>query len=182
MRLDLVFLVGRTASSGVFWGVCDLIMILGSLSANGCGCIPVLLVFWHRVSSTVACWSWVELGLSVEMKISGRAFPFDITLGGRSLVDQCPELCSPTSEAQAWHTARAPRPCQSHSFWEVWGLLPAFSRCSVGIVPRVDVLLMYLWGGRWSPRLTPLLSWRSLETFLSNCVFRSVTCRLTGQP
>ena len=35
MRLDLVFLVGRIASGGVFWGVCDLIMILGSLSANG---------------------------------------------------------------------------------------------------------------------------------------------------
>ena len=35
MRLDLVFLVGRTASGGVFWGVFDLIMILGSLSAKG---------------------------------------------------------------------------------------------------------------------------------------------------
>ena len=33
--LDLVFLVGRTLSGGMFWGVCDLIMILGSLSANG---------------------------------------------------------------------------------------------------------------------------------------------------
>ena len=57
MRLELVFLVGRTSSSGVFLGVCDLIVILGSLSANGCGCLPVLLVVWHRVSSTVACWS-----------------------------------------------------------------------------------------------------------------------------
>ena len=47
------------------------------------------------------------------------------------------------------------------AFWEVWSLLPAFSRCSVGVVPRVDVFLMYLWGGRWSPRLTPLPSWRS---------------------
>ena len=56
MRLDLVFLVGRTMSSGVFWGVCDLI-ILGSLSVNGWGCVLVLLVVWHRVSSTVACWS-----------------------------------------------------------------------------------------------------------------------------
>ena len=55
MRLDLVFLVGRTMSGGVFWGVCDLIMILGSLSANGWGCVPVLLVVWHGVSSTVAC-------------------------------------------------------------------------------------------------------------------------------
>ena len=44
MRLDLVFLVGRTASSGVFWGVCDLIMILGSLSADWQGCVPLLLV------------------------------------------------------------------------------------------------------------------------------------------
>ena len=56
LRLDLVFLVGRTASGGVLWVVCDLIMILGSLSANGWGCVPFLLVAWDRVSSTVACW------------------------------------------------------------------------------------------------------------------------------
>ena len=57
MRLDLVFLVGRIASCGVFWGVFDLIMTLVSLSANGWGCVPVLLVIWHKVPSTVACWS-----------------------------------------------------------------------------------------------------------------------------
>ena len=35
---------GQDASSVVFWGVCELSMILGSLSANGwCG-VPVLLV------------------------------------------------------------------------------------------------------------------------------------------
>ena len=56
MRLDFVFLVGSTTSGCVFWGVCDLIMILGSLSANGWGCVPVFLVVLHRVSSTVACW------------------------------------------------------------------------------------------------------------------------------
>ena len=54
MRLDFVFLVGRSTSGGVFWGVCGL-KILGSLSANGWCCVPVLLVVWHRVSSTVAC-------------------------------------------------------------------------------------------------------------------------------
>ena len=48
---------GRTVSRGVFWGVCDVVMILGSLSANGWGCVLVFLVVWHRVSSTVACWS-----------------------------------------------------------------------------------------------------------------------------
>ena len=57
MRLDLVFLVGRSTSGGVFWGVCGLIMFLGSLSANGWGCVPVLLVVWHRVSSTGVCCS-----------------------------------------------------------------------------------------------------------------------------
>ena len=62
MRLFLVFLVGRTASSGVFWGVCELIISLGSLPANGWGCVLVLLVVWHRVSSTVACWSLSRAG------------------------------------------------------------------------------------------------------------------------
>ena len=50
--------------------------------------------------------------------------------------------------------------------WEVWGLLSAFSRCSVRIVPHVDVFLIYLWGGRWSPRLTPPPSWRFLPGWL----------------
>ena len=49
--LDLVFLVGRAASSCVFWGVCELTMILGSLSGNRWGCVLVLLVVWHGVSS-----------------------------------------------------------------------------------------------------------------------------------
>ena len=57
MRLHIVFLLGRTTSGGVFWGVCDHIMILGSLSGNGWGYVPVLLVVWHRLSSNVACWS-----------------------------------------------------------------------------------------------------------------------------
>ena len=57
MRLDLVFLVGRSTSGGVFWGVCGLVMILHSLSTNGWSCVPVLLVVWHRVPSPVACWS-----------------------------------------------------------------------------------------------------------------------------
>ena len=59
-------------------------------------------------------------------------------------------------------------PTQVHGeflvFWEVWSLLPAFSRCSVGVVPHVDVVLMYLCVGRWSPCLTPLPSWRSVPS------------------
>ena len=57
MRLDLVFLVGRTTSGGLFFGVCELIKILGSLSANAWCCVPVLLVVWHRMNSTIVCWS-----------------------------------------------------------------------------------------------------------------------------
>ena len=56
VELDLVFLVGRVVSGGMFWAVCDLIMILASLSANGWGCVPVLLVLWHGASSIGACW------------------------------------------------------------------------------------------------------------------------------
>ena len=52
--LNLVFLVGSTTSGGVFLGVCELSMILGSHSANGWGCVPVLLVDWHGASSTGA--------------------------------------------------------------------------------------------------------------------------------
>ena len=37
-------------------GICDLSMILCNLSVNGWGCVPVLVVVWLRVSSTVACW------------------------------------------------------------------------------------------------------------------------------
>ena len=62
MRVNLVFLVGSSMSGGVFWGVCGPTMILGSLYANGLGWVPVLLVVWHRVSSTVACWSLSEAG------------------------------------------------------------------------------------------------------------------------
>ena len=54
--LGFVFLLGRAMSGGVFWGFCELIVILGSLCANGWGCVPVLLVVWHGASNTGTCW------------------------------------------------------------------------------------------------------------------------------
>ena len=72
MRLDLVFLVGMSTSGGVFWGVYGLIMILGSLCANGWGFVPVLLVVWHGASITGAFWPFGGAGLSIETEISGR--------------------------------------------------------------------------------------------------------------
>ena len=56
VELDLVPLMDRAASGGVFWGVCELSMALGILSANGWDCVPVLLVVWCGTSSTGACW------------------------------------------------------------------------------------------------------------------------------
>ena len=62
----------------------------------------LLLVVGHRVSSTVACWSLSGAG---SWRCDGdlwESFRCLILHGaGRSLVDQCPELGSPTSEAQA---------------------------------------------------------------------------------
>ena len=54
MKLGLVFLVGRSTSGGVYLGICGLIMILGSLSANG----------WRSV--------WFRVRVRVSFKI-GRA-------------------------------------------------------------------------------------------------------------
>ena len=62
MRLDLVFLVGRTTSGRVFWGVRELSIVLGSLSANEWGCVPVLLVVCLGLSSTGACPSLIGAG------------------------------------------------------------------------------------------------------------------------
>ena len=62
ISLDLVFLVGKTMSSCVFWGVCGVIIILGSLSPNGLDFVAVLLVFWHGASSTEACWPLAGAG------------------------------------------------------------------------------------------------------------------------
>ena len=99
-----------------FWDVCDLIMILGSLSANGWGCVPVLSAVWHGVSSTVACWA-----LSGAGDLWENFHRLILHGAGRFLVVQCPELGSPTYEAQAGHPARAPRPCQPHGSEEKRG-------------------------------------------------------------
>ena len=78
MRLDLFFLVGRSTSGGVFWGVCDLIMIVGSLSANGwlCSCLASCLVYGvQHCSLLVLEWSWVS---SLRWRSLGELSPFDI--------------------------------------------------------------------------------------------------------
>ena len=128
---------------------------------------------------------WVEVGLSIETEISRRALAVWYYMGLGGLWWSNVLNSALLSEAQAWHPARAPRPSQPHGFWEVWGLLPAFSMCSVGVVPQVDVFLMYLWGGRWSPRLTPPPPWMSsleiyfwlgsLYSFVARC------CLSTGE-
>ena len=183
--LDLVFLVGRIKPDGVFWGVCDLIMILGSLSANGWGCVPVLLVVWHRVSSTGACWSWrwvwvlrwrslwelslIDITWGREVSGDPMSWTWLSNLRGSGLTaGQSTKTLTATGQVRLWFLA----------FWEVCGLLAAFSRCSVGVVPHVDVFSVYLWGGRWSPHLTsppfvgPLRrkSWDVRSICLQNCI------------
>ena len=61
--LSFIPLIGRATSGGVFWDVCELSMTLGSLSADGWVCVPVLMAVWCEVSSTVACrQSWCPDG------------------------------------------------------------------------------------------------------------------------
>ena len=55
-----------TALDGMFWGFCELRKTLGCLSADGWGCVPILLVVWHEVARTGTCrqltgarsWCW----------------------------------------------------------------------------------------------------------------------------
>ena len=81
MRLDLVFLVDRALSGGVFWGFCELVIILGSLSANWWVCFPVFLVVLHGASSTGACWPLGGAGFSFRRRSLGELLLFDITWG-----------------------------------------------------------------------------------------------------
>ena len=81
---------GQDHYGGVFWGIWEVSMSFGSLSANGCGCIPVLLVFWHRASRNGACW---PLGGAVSLcwgrdlwENSGQLISDG---AGRSLLVQC---------------------------------------------------------------------------------------------
>ena len=68
--LDLVFLVHRSTSSGVFWGVCELSMLLGSFSANEWYGVHVLVVVCHGASSTGIWWPLGGPGINIEMEIS----------------------------------------------------------------------------------------------------------------
>jgi len=45
----------QAVSGGVFCGVYELSMTLGSLCANGWGCVSILLLVWCEVSSSGAC-------------------------------------------------------------------------------------------------------------------------------
>ena len=51
MQLDLVFLNVSVMPSDALLGVCELGRTLGSLSANGYGCVPTLLVVQYESSA-----------------------------------------------------------------------------------------------------------------------------------
>ena len=68
VELSLLPLMSRAISGGVFWGVCELSMTLGSLCADGLFCVPVLFVIWCEASSTGVAGSWVEPGLGFRKR------------------------------------------------------------------------------------------------------------------
>ena len=46
VELGLILLMGRAMPRGAFRGDCELSMTLGSLSSDGWGCVPILVVVW----------------------------------------------------------------------------------------------------------------------------------------
>ena len=75
LELNLIPLVGRAMSEGVFGGIYELSTTLSSLFANGWCCVHVLLVVWPEASITGSCKQLVELGLDAEMGTSGILGP-----------------------------------------------------------------------------------------------------------
>ena len=59
VELGLVPLVGRAMSRGMFRGSLELRKTLGSLSADGWGCVHLLLVVWPEASQH---WSLQAVG------------------------------------------------------------------------------------------------------------------------
>ena len=60
-------------------------MIFGSLSANGWGCVPVLLVVCHGCPALELAGCSVELSLNLETEISGRALTDGYYVGSGGL-------------------------------------------------------------------------------------------------
>ena len=96
--------MGRTVSGGVFWIFCELSITLGSLSADGWVCVPVLLVVWHEVSSGGGCRQLGGTGSWIRMEASVRALTVNIPWGqefsgGPASWTQCshPRGSGPTS-------------------------------------------------------------------------------------
>ena len=62
-ELDLISLKISAMISGVSWGVCELGMALGTLSANGQHYIPILLMICCELPGIKACWPLGETWL-----------------------------------------------------------------------------------------------------------------------
>ena len=100
VELSLFPLMGRAMSGGVFWGVCELSMTLGSLSVDGWVCVPALFVVWSEVTSTGSCRQLNGVLYSDRGLLeSSHRLTFPGT--GNSLVVQRPRLSAPSPEAQA---------------------------------------------------------------------------------
>ena len=91
VELSLIPLMGRTMSRAVFCGGCGLRKTLGSLSSNGWGCVPILLLSGLRLSSTGVCRLLVGPGLGADMWTTGRAHTNQYSLGPLLPVSLPPE-------------------------------------------------------------------------------------------
>ena len=76
-------------------------MALDTMSANGQDCVFILLTVWHDASTAGACWlSGRVLSLCWDEDLWESSHLLMFQGIGSSLVVQCPEIRSPTSEVQ----------------------------------------------------------------------------------
>ena len=62
VKLGLVNLMGRAVTRSLVGSHCELRMTLGSLSADGWGCVPTLLIVWPEASQHWSLWAvgWAQ--------------------------------------------------------------------------------------------------------------------------
>lgn len=75
LELGLVPLVDEAMLRGVLMGGCELSVAWGTLSTDGWGCVPVLLVVWPETLT------WVGPGLDAKMVTVRRAHTCQCSLG-----------------------------------------------------------------------------------------------------
>ena len=172
VEVDFFSLECNEVSSSEVWDVYGFGVTLGSLYIKAQGYVPALLGNLRGVSCSGACWilggAWFQCryggfwmssyqlmfpGVRISLVSSG----FGLKLPASGFQSYSYSSLKTSSSIQHWWWNISLRR-QWAAFLVAWCLLPLFRSCFVEFSQCWNVLLMNLWGRKWSPRPIPLPS------------------------